>query len=198
MLFPRHRRRALCGAQLRRGRRGRRRRRSLLRIHDRRHRRGARQDRAQLRGRHVRRRRLCAGRGRRLPKALQHGDGRARTRVVGRDDQREYLPPVGRSRSAWQGRRVPGPARFRCRAAAYPDHAPRQADGLQARRRYSRELEDLAAEIPQSDAGGVPPRAEGTEGKRRRRTEDRDRGLEYQASFRGAREREPGISQSNI
>ena len=69
MLFPRHRRRTLRGAQLRRGRRGRRRRRSLLRIHDRRHRRGARQDRAQLRGRHVRRHRLCAGRGRRLRKS---------------------------------------------------------------------------------------------------------------------------------
>ena len=66
MLFPRHRRRALRGAQFRRGRGGRGRRRSLLRIHDRRHRRGARQDRAQLRGRHVGRHRLCAGRDRRF------------------------------------------------------------------------------------------------------------------------------------
>ena len=69
------------------------RRRSLLRIHDRRHRRGARQDRAQFRGRHVRRHRLCAGRGRRLRQALQHGDGRARAGAVGRDDQREHLSP---------------------------------------------------------------------------------------------------------
>ena len=69
MLFPRRRRRALRGAQLRRDRGGRRRRRPLLRIHDRRHRRGARQDRAQLRGRHVRRHRLCARRGRRLRQA---------------------------------------------------------------------------------------------------------------------------------
>ena len=91
MLFPRHRRRTLRGAQFRRGRGGRRRRRPLLRIHDRRHRRGARQDRAQLRGRHVRRRRLCAGRDRRLPEALQHGDGRTRAGAVGRDDQRERL-----------------------------------------------------------------------------------------------------------
>ena len=88
MLLPRHRRRALRGAQLRRDRGGRRRRRSLLRIHDRRHRRGARQDRAQFRGRHVRRRRLCAGRSRRLRETLQPGDGRARAGAVGRDDQR--------------------------------------------------------------------------------------------------------------
>ena len=70
------------------------------------------------------------------------------------------------------------PAGIRRRAAAHPDHAPRQADGLEARRRYPRELEDLAAEIPQGDAGGIPPRAEGIEGQRRRRAEDRDRGVE--------------------
>ncbi len=39
------------------------------------------------------------------------------------------------------------------------------------------ELEDVAAEIPQGDAGRVPPRAEGIEGERRRRAEDRDRGV---------------------
>ena len=39
------------------------------------------------------------------------------------------------------------------------------------------ELEDVAAEIPQGDAGGIPPRAEGIEGERRRRAEDRDRGV---------------------
>ncbi len=39
------------------------------------------------------------------------------------------------------------------------------------------ELEDLSAEIPQGDAGGVPPRAEGIEGQCRRRAEDRDRGV---------------------
>ena len=66
---------------------------------------------------------------------------------------------------------------FRRRAAACPDHAPRQADRLEARRRYPRQLEDLAAEIPQGDAGGIPPRAQGNEGERRRRTENRDRGV---------------------
>ena len=103
MLFPRHRRRTLRRAQLRRDRRGRGRGRSLLRIHDRRHRRGARQDRTQLRGRHVGRHRLCAGRGRRLRQALQHGDGRTRAGAVGRDDQRGRLP-----RSRATSRRMAG------------------------------------------------------------------------------------------
>ena len=71
------------------------------------------------------------------------------------------------------------PARLRRRAAAHPDHAPRQADGLEARRRHSGELEDVAAEIPQGDAGGIPPRAEGIEGQCRRRAENRDRGVGY-------------------
>ena len=75
-LFPRHRRRALRRAQLRRHRRGRRRRRPRLRIHDRRHRRRARPDRPQLRGRHVGRHRLCARRGRHVRAALQPGHGR--------------------------------------------------------------------------------------------------------------------------
>ncbi len=104
---------------------------------------------------------------------------------------------LGRSRGPWQGRRVREPARVRCRAAAHPDHPPRQADGIEARRRYSRELEGVAAEIPQGDAGGVPPRAEGTEGQRRRRTENRDRGVEnsIRRRLRGAREARPGTSQ---
>ena len=76
-LFPRHRRRALRGAQLRRHRGGRRHRRSRLRIHDRRHRRRARPDRPQLRRRHVGRHRLCARRGRHVREALQPGHGRA-------------------------------------------------------------------------------------------------------------------------
>ena len=45
------------------------------------------------------------------------------------------------------------PARLRCRAAARPDHAAREADRFEEGRRNSRELEDLAAEIPQGDAG---------------------------------------------
>ena len=43
-----------------------------------------------------------------------------------------------RSRGPWPGRRVREPAGVRRRAAAHPDHAPRQADGLEARRRNSR------------------------------------------------------------
>jgi hypothetical protein len=39
-------------------------------------------------------------------------------------------------------------------------------------------LERIVAEIPQGDAGGIPPRAEGIEeGERRRRTENCDRGV---------------------
>ena len=36
---------------------------------------------------------------------------------------------------------------------------------------------NMPAEIPQGDAGGIPPRAEGNEGQRRRRAENRDRGV---------------------
>jgi glutamate synthase (NADPH/NADH) large chain len=57
-------------------------------------------------------------------------------------------------------------------------HPARQADRLQARRRNSGELETMVAKIPQGDAGGIPPRAEGIEGQRRRRAKDRDRGIE--------------------
>ena len=109
--------------------------------------------------------------------ALQHGDGRTRAGALGRADQRQHLSPHRRSRSAWPGRRVPEPAVVRRRAAARPDHAPRQADRLEEGRRDPRRLEGLAAEIPQGDAGGIPPRAEGNEGERRRRAKNRDRGL---------------------
>ena len=60
MLFPRHRRRALCRAQLGRHRRGRRHRRPWLRIYDRRRGGGDWADGAQFRRRHVRRHRLRA------------------------------------------------------------------------------------------------------------------------------------------
>ena len=79
-------------------------------------------------------------------------------------------------------------AGLRRRAAAHPDHAPRQTDGLEARRRHSGELEDVFAEIPQGDAGGIPPRAEGNEGERRRRAENRDRGVDITKRHSGARE----------
>ena len=193
MLFPRHRRRTFCRAQFRRGGGGGRCRRPLLRIHDRRHCRGARQDRTQLRGRHVGRRRLCSRPDRRLPKAMQHGDGRARAGAVGRDDQRERLSLLGRSRSPWPGRRVRQPPGVRYRAAAHPDHPPRQADGIEARRRYPRQLEDVSAEIPQGDAGGIPPRAAGIEGQRRFRTKNRDRGVIRQGVPNGHCERSEAI-----
>ncbi len=126
-LHPRHRRRALRGAQFRRNRGGRGRRRSLLRIHDRRPRRRARQDRPQLRRRHVGRHRLCARRGRQLPDAVQHRDGRARAGHRGGGLQRQVLPPVRRPRCSRPRRdhvRHDVPRRG---AAAAPDLAPRPA-----------------------------------------------------------------------
>src|SRR5436305_4087490 len=42
----------------------------------------------------------------------------------------------------------------------------------------------VAAEIPQGDAGGIPPRAEGIEGARRRRAENRDRGVIFRLMVR--------------
>src|SRR6202008_2264989 len=68
----------------------------------------------------------------------------------------------------------------RYRTAAHPDHPPRQADGIDARSRHSRQLEEEFAKIPKGDAGGVPPSAEGIEGQRRRRAEDCSRGVEQQ------------------
>ena len=83
--------------------------------------------------------------------------------ILGRDDMQK-LSSHWRHRSAWAGRRVPGPARFRRRAAVRADLESRQAGRFEQGRGYSRELEDLAAEIPQSHAGRIPPRAEGYEG----------------------------------
>ena len=89
MLFPRHRGRALRGAQFRRHRGGRRRGRPLLRIHDRRRRRRARPHRAQLRGRHVGRHRLCARRGR-------HFEKRCNMSMV------ELEPVLAEENASWQ------------------------------------------------------------------------------------------------
>ena len=86
---------------------------------------------------------------------------------------------------------------LRRRAAARPDHASRQADRLEEGRRDPRELEDVAAEIPQGDAGGIPPRAEGIEGQRRRRTEDRDRGVDDQRLILEARRTRRSSRMSN-
>ena len=55
---------------------------------------------------------------------------------------------------------------------------------------------DVPAEVPESDAGGIPPRAEGHEkAERRRRAEDRDRGVANHAVIPGRATREPGISR---
>ena len=105
VLFPRHRRRALRGAQFRRHRGGRRRRRPWLRIHDRRRRRGARPDRPQLRRRHVGRHRLCARRGRHVREALQHGDGRARAGAAEEEISEQDYQPRRRPRIARPRRR---------------------------------------------------------------------------------------------
>src|SRR5207253_3865044 len=83
-------------------------------------------------------------------------------------------------------------------AAAHPDDTPRRMSRLQTSRRHSRELEELRAEIPQGDAGGIPPCAEGIEGECGRRTENRDRGVVSPRVIPGRAKREPGISQSNI
>ncbi len=100
-VLPRAGGRALRRAQLGRvgGRRGRRR--PRLRVHDRRARRRARADRTQLRGGHERRRGIRAGRGRRLPQALQHGHGRLRRALASRRD-----------RAARDGRRAPAAHRL--------------------------------------------------------------------------------------
>src|SRR5260370_652533 len=63
-------------------------------------------------------------------------------------------------------------------AASPANVLPCAIRGLEAGRRHSGRLEKLAAEIRQGDAGGVPPRAEGNEGQRRRRAENRDRSLD--------------------
>ena len=60
---------------------------------------------------------------------------------------------------------------------ARPDLAPCQSDRLQARRRHPCQLEGLAAQIPQGDAGRVPARAARNGRQRGRRAENRDRGV---------------------
>ena len=103
VLLPRHRRRALRGAELRRHRRRRGRRRPLLRIHDRRRRGGARPHRAKLRRRHVGRHRLCPRRGRHLRAALQPRHDRPRAGARRGRGDRTAVPPDGRPRiaTAW-------------------------------------------------------------------------------------------------
>ena len=104
VLFPRHRRRALRRAQLRRHRRGRGHRRPWLRIHDRRRGGGDRADGAQFRRRHVGRHRLRARRGRRLRAALQPRHGRSRAGAERERGHGAEPPPDRRSRKPRPGR----------------------------------------------------------------------------------------------
>ena len=133
VLFPRHRGRALRGAQLRRHRGGRRRGRPLLRIHDRRRRGGARQDRPQLRGRHVGRHRLCARRGQELREALQHVDDRARAGARRGEGELGALSRGRRPRSSRARRRDERHEPLRRRAAAPAHRQPRALHALRAR-----------------------------------------------------------------
>ncbi len=159
VLLPRHRRRALRRAQLRRGRGGRGHGRPRLRIHDGRRGGGDRPDGAQLRGRHVGRHRLRAGRGRHLRAPLQPVDDRA---GAGGSRGRGDAParqPGRRSGEPRPGRRharhdQPG------RRAAAPDHrAPRALHQLGQGQDDPRELDRLADQVQEGDAGRVRPRA---------------------------------------
>jgi len=132
------------------------------------HRRGAGQDRAQLRGRA-----MSGGPsptcwmkpGGLSAKLCPYGDGRARTGGSSEeDDQREHLSPQPADLEAHGrvGRGFKGPARIRRRAATRIDHAVTGPSwsglGKKGRPRILAKLEDVAAEIPQGDAGGIPPR----------------------------------------
>ena len=119
-VLPRPGRRAVRRSQLRASRRRRGSRRPRLRVHDRRPRRRARPDRAELRGRHERRHRLRARRGRQVPRPLQRG--------------------AGRLRGAQRGRRRRG---ARARGGA------RRAHGLRGRRAPARRLDERRAEVHQ-------------------------------------------------
>ena len=143
VLFPRRRRRALRGAQLRRDRGRRGRGRPWLRIYDRRRRRRARPDGPQFRGRHVGRHRLCARRGRRLLDALQSLDGRSRAGARGGDRHDRGLSPVRRSRRPWPRRCDERHDALRRRASASAHRQSFALHGLDARPRDPRRLGEL-------------------------------------------------------
>ena len=163
MLFPRRCRRTVRGPQLRRDRGRRRRRGSRLRIYDRRHRRRHRRDRAQFRGRHVRRHRLCPRRGWQIPATLQSRHGRTRAGRRRRRLDAEELSPWRRSRFSWP-RRCHGrhdPFRRRTAASAHLEPCPLYEFG--AGPPHSRTMGRVQAQVPQGDAGRVPPRDRGTD-----------------------------------
>ena len=160
VLFPRHRRRALCRAQFRRHRRGRGHRRPWLRIYDRRRRGGDRPDGAELRCRHVWRHRLRARRGRRLRAPLQSRHGGARAGAERERRHGAHPPPDRRPRKPRAGRRDRHDA-LRRGAALSADRAPPALHGLGAGARHPRRLERLPAEIRQGDAGRISARARG-------------------------------------
>ena len=161
VLFPRHCRRALRGAQLGRRRRRRGHRRSRLRVHDGRRRGGARSDGAQLRRRHVRRHRLRARRGGRLRDEVQPRHGGARAgRGRGRGD--------GAADGAGGRSRKPRPRRGhvrhdqrRCRADLSARCPPRPLHELGEGQAHPCRLAGLPAEVQEGDADRVSPRAQG-------------------------------------
>ena len=159
VLFPRRGRRALRRAQFRRHRGRGRRRRPLLRVHDRRRGGGAGLYRPQLRGRHVGRRRLCAGRGRQLRDALQPGDGRARAGAGGRADRRERVRAASGPGNARPRRRHGRHDHQGRRAALCVDLEPRALYRFPARGRDPRRLDALSSAVQEGHAGRVPPRA---------------------------------------
>ena len=120
----------------------------------------------QFRGRHVGRHRLCARRGRQLREALQHVDGRARARARGRERELAALSPGRRSRQPWPRRRDERHEPLRRRAAASAHRQPRALHQFPAREGHPRGVERVPAQVPQGDAGRVPPRACRDEGDR--------------------------------
>ena len=90
---------------------------------------------------------------------LQPGDGRARADAGGGRGQRARLSPRARSRIARPRRGAGRPVALRRRAAASPDHAARALHRLGAGGGNPRRLEEILPDVPQGDAGRVPPRA---------------------------------------
>ena len=159
MLFPRRRRRALRGAQFRRHRGGRGRGRPWLRIHDRRHRGRARQDRPQFRGRHVGRHRLCARRGRHVRTRCNMAMVELEPVPEEEDVERAHHHAAGDLEVHGRVDVMSDMTRFDAERLhqLIANHA--RYTGSAARADNPRRLERLSAEVPQGDAGRVPPRA---------------------------------------
>ena len=93
-------------------------------------------------------------------KLLQHGDGRARAGAVGGDDQRSAsitTPAISRRMAGSTCSTTCSRYDVERLHILITRHA--QADRLAARRGDPRRLEGLLPEVPQGDAGRIPPRA---------------------------------------